>query len=246
MMTVTTKERPPGLQFIEPHPDPNINVFLYGGPKTGKTMGAASAPGPILYLNADRPNATRLAHATYEGIREARVTGLQTLIDATREAESGDYRTVVLDTVGEAYRTVLEDLSGRAISPSIQHYGDSGTHVERFCRHLCELPVNAVFVAHELSVQDEESGRFERLPFVSTKSGSAVFGAKLMAMVDVIGYCGVRPGEGEEPDHYMAQLTSAGGRRGGDRFGALGTARDVNLTEWVELARRSTTPKGAK
>ena len=87
-MSAATETKPQtSLTFVEQHPDPNVNVLLYGGPKTGKTMGAASAPGPILYLNADRPNATRLAHAKYgKAIREVRVEGLQTLIDVTDAA----------------------------------------------------------------------------------------------------------------------------------------------------------------
>ena len=151
------------------------------------------------------------------------------------------YRSVIVDPVGELYRIVLEDLSGRAMRPKINDYGDAGTHIERFCRALCEMPVNAVFVLHEIVVHDEESGVFERLPFASTKSGSAVAAAKLMAMVDIIGYCGVVEGEGEQPTRYMAQLINGNGRRGGDRFGVLGKTRDVDLTEWANLARSSTT-----
>lgn len=49
------------LNFVEPLTEAHMNILLYGPPKTGKTVGAATAPGPILYLNADRPNATRYA-----------------------------------------------------------------------------------------------------------------------------------------------------------------------------------------
>lgn len=241
--TKSEEPAPPALEFVKPHPDPNANILLYGPPKSGKTVGAASAPGPILYLNADRPNATRFAHGLRDDLFEIRVEGLETLIKTAGAIESHDFKTVVVDPVAEVYRIVLEAMSGRALHPKIQDYGDTGTHVERFCRMLCEHPINAVFVAHEIVVQNEESGGFETLPFVSTKSGSPVFAAKLMAMVDVIGYTGIVPGEGDQETRYMAQLINARGRRGGDRFGVLGDARELNLSEWIELARQSTTEK---
>lgn len=227
------------LKFVKPHPDPHMNVLLYGPPKTGKTIGAASAPGPILYLNADRPNATRLAHEfNPDKLSEAKVEGLQTLVDATTAIESGDFKTVVLDPIGEVYRTVLDDLSGRAMRPKIQDYGDTGTHLERFCRHLCEQPVNFVIVAHDTAIKDEETGGFEHLPYTGTNNPA--LGAKLMAMVDVIGYCGVVTDD-EGQTSYLAQLENGAGRRGGDRFGVLGRTRALDLADWIEAAKMAAT-----
>ncbi len=244
-MAEATLEKPetgPGLELVTPHPDPNVNILLYSPPKAGKTVAAASAPKPLLYLNADRPNATRFAHGQHE-FDEVRVTGLETLVAVAEAAETGDYATIVLDTVAETYRILLEQLSGRALSPAIQNYGDAGTHLERFCRHLCEVPVNFVMVAHSIEVTNEETGGVDHLPFVTSKSGSPVFAAKLLAMVDVIGYTGIVHQE-DEPPRYVATLTNAKGRRGGDRFGVLGTSRDLNLTEWVDLARAETKTDG--
>lgn len=243
-MTTATPAKS-GLTFVVPHDEPNMNILLYGAPKTGKTVGASSVPGPVLYLNGDRPNATRFAHGLRgDDLREVRVEGLQTIIDATHELESGDYRSVVVDPVSDVYRLILEDLSGRALSPQIQQYGDTGTYLERFCRELCEKPVNTVFVCHETAVKDEDSGGFERLPFTGTSNPA--LGAKLMAMVDVIGYTGVVAGEGDTPPQYVAQLINGKGRRGGDRFGVLGPMRDLNLGEWVSLAKKATAQKGKK
>lgn len=235
------------LTFVDAQPVEHLNVFLYGPPKTGKTTGAATAPGPILYLNADRPNATRFAHSLRDDLHEATIEDLTTLVAAAELLKSEDgkrFQTVVLDPIGEVYTKILDGLSAKATRPAINLRGDAGVHLERFCKLLCEHPINAVLIAHDYLVEDEESGTPERLPFVTSKSGSPVFAAKLMAMVDVIGYTGVVADEkDEEVVRYMAQLRNGRGRRGGDRFGVLGSAREVNISEWGDLARAATAPK---
>ena len=224
----------PKLSLVKPSDTSHtLNVLLYGPPKVGKTIAAASAPKPLLYLNSDRPNATRVAHTMFD-FDEAHVEDLNTLMAAMYEIEKGAYRTVVVDPLGETYRHVLEGLTGRALRPPIQLYGDTGTHIERFCRALCNAPVNAVFVAHEIPTKDEESGVIERLPFTGTNNPA--FAGKLMAMVDAIAYVGIVQKEGEDPT-YVGQLVTAGGRRGGDRFG-LGPTRELDLTEWVDYAAK--------
>lgn len=226
----------PALTLVEPHDDPNANILLYGPPKTGKTVAGSSAPGPLLYLNAERPNATRTAHRLHD-FDEVIVEGLGTLIAAMDVVRKGKYRTVVLDPIGEAYRVILEGLSGRALSPAIQMYGDTGVHLERFCRALMDEPINTVLIAHEHGVKDEASGTVERMPWTGTNNPALA--EKLLAMVDVIGYTGVVEGEGDKPDRYMAQLVNANGRRGGDRFGVLGKAADLDLTAWINKARNA-------
>lgn len=235
---------PDGLEIVTPHPDPNVNTLLYGPPKSGKTVGASTLPGPVLYLNADRPNATRFAHSMprKQPLTEGKIDGLESLVHAAELIQAGAYRSVVLDPIGEVYRVVLEGLSGKATRPKLNEYGDTGVHVERFCRMLCEAPVNACLVCHEVAVRDEDSGSFERLPFTGTNNPALA--AKLMAMVDVIGYTGAVEAE-DGSTHYMAQLVTGRGRRGGDRFGVLGRSRDLNLSEWIDLAKRSETPNTA-
>jgi hypothetical protein len=224
------------LEFVDPSADLNVNVLLYGPPKTGKTVGACTAPGPILLVNADRPNATRYAHAHSEqAINEVKVHGLQTLIDVVNELHgSGEYGSVVVDPIGELHRHVIEGISGRAIRPKLNDYGDVSVHVERFCRALCDLPLTAVFAAHETGQKDEDSGAFERLPWTGTSNPA--LGSKIMAMVDIIGYTGVIQNAENADPRYVAQLLPGGGRKGGARFGNLGAVRDVNISEWVELA----------
>ena len=216
-----------------------LNVLLYGPPKSGKTTGACSAPPDVMLLNADLPNAPRFARGRYgDHIAELDLTGdsdpvIGSMIDIVKEVRDGtNFQTVVVDPIGELHRRLLEEASGRAIRPTLNQYGDVSTHVERFCRALCEAPVNVVIVAHDFLSKDETTGQVEHLPWTGTTNPS--LGAKLMGMADVVGYTGVVEHENEEPT-YWAQLINAQGRRGGDRTGTLGRARQLDLSEWTAV-----------
>lgn len=226
------------LNHRTPEPTPYVNVLLYGDAKTGKTIGAASAPGRILYLNADLPNATLKAHEIYgPSMDEVTFEGLVTLADIHQAVwdPQGGYATVVIDPVGEVHRCLMDAQSDRAIRVDVRIYGDVAKYVERFCRDLCEAPINVVLVCHENQVKDEATGRLERMPWTGTNNTS--LGNTLLRMVDVIGYTGVRiEGEGDDRSkRYVSALIPAQGTRGGTRFEVLGDWRDTNLSEWFRL-----------
>jgi hypothetical protein len=237
-MTLKFRDPPAGGSF-------HCNFLLYGPPKTGKTAGAASAPGHKVYLNTDLGNATRVAHAVAAAsgttLDEVEYEGFQTLLDlgALAESESSGVDTIVADPIGDLHRLLLEEASNKAIRPTMNTRLDVSVHLERWCRRMCEAPVNFVMVAHELVNEPEGDGiPAEIIPFTGTKSGSLTLGKKLAAMVDVIGYTG-RLVDEEDQAHYIAQLVPARGRLGGDRFDVLGRVREVNLAEWHALCAAS-------
>lgn len=234
------------LTFVKPAEQPTVNILLYGPPKTGKTTGACSAPGGVLLMNADLPNASVFAHSRDpEGrIQEISLASpMETLIEVTNAIEQqgdGDDRffdTVVVDPISELQRRMLEEASDRAVHPSLNQYLTAQTYLERFCRMLCEAPVNCVIVCHELPIKDEGSGTIERLPNTGTSNPS--LGQKLMGMVDIVGYTAVLVQEGDHKE-YVAQLINDRGRRGGDRFDVLGDWRTLDLAEWFALIHGQT------
>jgi hypothetical protein len=230
-----------GLEF-EPEPQTGgelfANFLLYGPPKTGKTADACSAPGPVLLLTADTPNATRYAQLKYgDKVKVVRVQGLATLSTAMKAVQSGLFKTVVLDPVNEVYTRLLEDLSRGATRIALPIYGDVQTHLERACRWFCAQPqINFVMVAHELTLENDsgDGTRVEKLPHAGPSKDK--LSQKLMGMVDVVAYTGLHrdPENGEVKP--VARLFNAGGTRGGDRFDVFNEYEVVDLTRWLEVA----------
>jgi hypothetical protein len=207
----------------------------------------------VLYLNAERPTAARFARTLYgaEKIREVKLRSPLTHPDEPpsraldeaylylRNGGEGE-QTVVVDSIGELFRVLLEEATGGG-KPTLPQYGDVTTKVERFCRSLCDLPLSTVLVAHEQAIKDEEIGIFERLPVTGTSN--PMLGVKLMAMVDIVGYCGRLEATQEgQADVHMAQLVTANGRRGKDGSGVLGKTRPLDLTEWIQTAAATVAP----
>lgn len=220
------------MKFVEASErPPTLNVCLYGPGGTGKTVGACSAPGPILVLNAEGPGALRYSREMYgDKIREVEIEGEDTLDEAFLYLRDGKGKeaTVVVDTVGELYGKILENKGGAR--PTLQQYGDTNTKIERFVRALRDLPINVVLICHEQV--DDGDGEITRRPMTGGKKLPEI----IVAQMDVVAYTGVVPATEDEPAHYKGQLVEAGGRRAKDRTGRLGDFRDLDLTDWITTA----------
>lgn len=229
----------------------HISVILHGPEKIGKSTAAASAPGPILWLNADAPSALRYARRAHPDtdIREVRIaprvnpdapaTATATLREAVLYLQEGNgIQTVVLDPLGRIYDLILDDIAGGG-RPSLPNHQDAQSYIERMVLALLELPVHVVLVAHDhpyqMGTTEDGSEVRELLPFCGSASNPAL-AKKLMRPVDVIAYCGVKVDDAEDGTErrtFVAQLFQGGGRRAGDRLGVLGDSRPLDLSEWI-------------
>lgn len=221
------------LKFVEPSAvAPTMNILLYGPGGTGKTVNACSAPGPILVGNAEGESALRFARGKWgdDKIHEKAITCAKDLDDIFLHVREGcEEKTLVIDSVGEIYQRLVEELAGSGRA-SLQNYGDVNTKIERFVRAVKDLPINVVLIAHEQL--DEDDGASIKRP----ATGGKKLPEKLVAAVDVVGYCAVLPESEDAPRRYVAQLVEANGRRAKDRSGSLGKLRDINLSEWIPTA----------
>ena len=235
------------LEFDPPLSEQDItaNIALVGPPKTGKTAGAASAPGPVLYANADLPARMRFARRKFgDKIKPVTVKGLGTLHDIVRAAYSGEFATVVTDPVGDVYRILVEERFDGKVpetlsKPALNQFRVVQDELRRYCQKLCEAPINSVFVFHELSVQGENDQEVERT--ADAGPSKPKLAKTILGMVDVIGYTFAT--QREDGVHYVAQLAPINGRNGGDGFNCLleegKLARELDLSEWLEVIRAS-------
>jgi hypothetical protein len=227
---VATTDVPGFILDVNPPPPKTINVVLFGPPKSGKTTAALTAPGPILVLNLEGPNALAYARKNAQG-KEVHVLTVHpdedprpALKECVRLLLEDTYGTFVIDTIGK-YRDQLARAIG-GDQPSLPQWGQISKSLIDAIRTLRDLPVNTVLIAHE-NIRDSDDGDRIIEPLIGGKATGDIMGE-----ADVIAYC--RPVQSEEHGvQYVGQLVEARGRRAGDRSGALGTVRPLDLSEWI-------------
>lgn len=245
-MTVTTDA--PGLLFESPPAVPAaFNVLLYGPPKTGKSTAAATAPGPILWVNAEGGGA--LAHAR-KVARQRGTEILEVKLDRKDDAmgklrevlkyvkdHEGQVGTVVVDTLAKTRASLIKQIVQPGAKNSYQQFGEVADVIRDFVLYLRDAPVNLVLIAHQ-DIADEDGERIVRALI-----GGALT-EEIPGEVDVIAYThSFTDEEGER--RYVGQLVEAKGRIAGDRSGGLGNVRDLDITEWLTAYRQALTPDNA-
>lgn len=234
-------DAPAGLTFVDPSASgARYRVVLWAAPGEGKSVAAASAPGPVLVVSADRPNAYRFArryHAETE-IREVRFAGEQTLAEVYRYLKAEpDVETVILDPFHNIYDALVDRVPRRGDGEP--DYQAVNKKLLGFVYSLRQFDVHAVLVAHE-KVNDGKRGDGKLYP----QLGGPTLTNKILAECDLVARV-EREAAGEEGDAplYVGQL-DAGTRpivcKQGT--GALGPRREINLTEWFALEAAALEP----
>ena len=208
-----------------------VNVLLYGPAGAGKSTAAASAPGPVMFINLEGPNALHFARKT---ARAADTEILEVRVDwgedprayfreAFAAAKERGVNTIVIDTLGKLRDGIAFSIGGE--SPSLPQWGQVGKAMTTILRELRDSDMNTILICHE-RVLDSDTGDRIVEPLVGGKTTT-----EAMAEVDVIAYCGaVRD---ENGTRYLAQLIESKGRRAKDRSGALGDIVELNLTDLI-------------
>ena len=234
---------PAGLTFVDPSTaGARYRVVLWAAPGEGKSVAAASAPGPILAISADRPNAYRFARHKHAGteIRETRYYGEQTLADTYRYLRAHpEIETVILDPFHNIY-DVLVDRAPRRGDGDID-YTLVNKKLLGFLYSLREFDVHVVIVAHE-KLNDGKRGDGKLYP----QLGGPSLINKVLAESDLVARVEREAAEDGDPDQtprYVGQL-DAGTRpivcKQGT--GALGARREIDLSEWFTIEAGALAP----
>lgn len=237
---MTETDIPTGLTFVEEPPAPeHLNLCLYGPTGSGKSTAAATAPGPILWVNADGPNALayarKIARDSKTQIHEVRVEPghdvRQTLRDVIKHVRDGaepQVQTVVVDTVAKVREALIAQLVVPGAKNTMQQFGDVAKALGVFVRTMRDLPVNLILLAHE-SVDDAEGDRIVR-PLIGGALTETIPGE-----MDIVAYCAAH--REDNAVQYLGQLVEGRGRRAKDRSGGLGATRRLDMTDWIDAFR---------
>jgi hypothetical protein len=236
---------PAELQFVDPdETDDTWRVCLWAAGGQGKTVAAASAPGPILALSADRPSAYKFARKhhghTAETLREVRYRDHNTLHQVTRYlTEHPEIKTLIIDPVSNIYDQLVDTAPLK---------GDGEVDYQKvnkvllgFVKHLRTFDVNVVLVAYE-RLNDGKKGDGKMYPAL----GGPTLINKLIGEMDIVARIErhVRPGEDGEEDNvqWVAQIQPRDNLVCKDGTDALGPRRIADLTRWFQLASDSLRP----
>lgn len=237
--------------FVDTPAPTKFNVLLYGPAKAGKSTGAASAEGPTMWINFQGEGSLGYArqHAARRGtaIHEVRVHTdddprevLRQVVAHIRSGAEPVVRTVVIDTVGNLRDHLVKRMVQKGSRNSLSQYGDVAEVLRDTILDLRDAPVNLVLICHE----DIKDGQGDEPRIVQPLIGGKTTG-DVLAEVDVIAYCTTMPAPDDDDRDvlYVAQLVEGRGRRAGDRSGALGSWRELDLTEWWGVYRDALTPE---
>ena len=228
---------PTPLRFVDPTAtDPTYRVCLWAAPGEGKSVAAASAPGPVLVLSADRPSAYLFARKHHAGkdIREVRYEGPTTLQQVYEylAAPDCDIKTVVVDPVSN----IVDQLAD--VAPASRDGGPDyqwiNKQVLRFVKGLRRFDVNVVLIAHE-KLNDGKRGDGKLYPAL----GGATLINKLLQEMDIVARIErvVREVGEEQEVLYVGQLQPSHNLVCKQSTAAnLGDRRIADLTRWFELA----------
>jgi hypothetical protein len=192
------------LTFVDPaEQDARFRVVLWAAPGEGKSVGAASAPGPILVISADRPGAYRYArkHHAAKTILEVRYEGAETLEHVYRYLrDTGEVRTVIVDPFQHVYDKIVEVAPpNRDGDPDYQWVNKK---VTGFLYSLRDFDINLVIVAHE-KLNDGKKGDGKLYPALG---GPALIN-RILAESDIVAHVERVAGDDKTPARYEAQLT---------------------------------------
>ena len=143
------------------------NILVYGSPGVGKTTFAATAPRPILWLEAEGGTNSI---ADPKGIDIVRMSGLESYREVLKylHSKDGHYKTVVIDSISETAAAILseimrevskQDMTRDEFAPQFSEWGKLTGVMRAILRSYRDLDTNVIFTALTREDKDDLTGR---------------------------------------------------------------------------------------
>ena len=222
-----SKKTPPRTSLSD------LTVLVYGPSKIGKSTWCAHSEG-ALFLATE-------AGLNNLDVYQVPVSTWDELLAACKEISEGKhpFKTVILDTVDNAYRMCAEHVCAKR---KIEHESDLGygkgyalinNEFYRVLNKLALLPYGLFLISHSIDKEFEtRTGKHTRtVPTLPDKARKIVVG-----MVDVIAFCDLeaKPGQEGKPTFRRVMRTKPSPNyEAGDRTGRLPEVIDLDYQAFV-------------
>ena len=203
-----------------------VNVLYYGEPGSGKTTSAAGLArvGKVVYVDAESGLKRQPLEALGVPIENIELHGeisfaaleaLRRQLGADLSQDPEAYAGVVLDSLSEIQRALIEQDAPGRFRLTQNDYGENTQKLRLLLRHFRDLPCSSAFITHVRRDEDDD-GEVHFGPALTP----AVAG-DLLGFVDTVCYCRTIPRAGlEEPD-YIGSFRPGRKFVAKDRFGLV-------------------------
>lgn len=227
-MLLPTQKTPPKPNLAD------LTVLVYGATKIGKSTWCSHADSAIFLSTEPGLNSLEVFQVPIRSWDE--------LLAACGEIAEGkhEFKTVILDTVDNAYRMCAEHVCRKF---KIEHESDLGygkgftlvnNEFQRVLNKLAFMPCGLYLISHSQEVEIEtRTGKYNKtVPTLPEKARKIVLG-----LVDMVLYCDIETATG--PDGKMAarrvmRTKPSLNYEAGDRTGRLPEIIDLDYTRFAE------------
>lgn len=171
---------------------PTLNMLVYGEPGTGKTVFGATAPRPLIVdaeagvLSIREKGVDVMAVRNFNDLREL-------LAWVKIPENNAKYDTIVLDSITEVMKKVVDEVRGNKERPTMQDWGTIISKTEGLLRMLRDLDKNIIVTA--LVSEEKDDNRIVKRPAVNGNSLPEL----MCSFMDIVGYMDVeKVAEGSE------------------------------------------------
>lgn len=197
------------------------NILVYGGPGSGKTVLAGTAPGRLLIL-AGEPGYISAARLGARG-KVRIIPDTATAVAAAAWLEdggAGQFDWVIVDGLGTMQKKFLLNYAAEAYDanpakrahrnlPDKPDYFNAQNMIMSFVSRIIDLPVNTLFTAHAMFPEDKATG--EQLVYPAIQGKGYEISSYICGLMHAVGFMSPRikmvEGEPKEVRRIVWQMT---------------------------------------